>query len=153
MVEFSEEKYLLKGWSEEDIKKTKEILERAKLRNSKDNKTNFIIFILLIVLGNIIFTTVLAPLLITGSNFVLYLMNILFALILGVFYLLIIKELNTKKLEKIIHPLVTFCVFLSHYLINRIIAGQLENVEAKILVSLIYTVIFLIPYLFHKLKR
>jgi len=147
MIKFSEDKYLMKGWSKEDIKKTKEILNKTKSKKSVFEDVIYWLVLFVVVIGNFAFALLLLPLMIAGDTFVLYSMVLIAGILFGTIFALILNELDRSNSEKIISlffiPLSAFFIFFA---VSSLFAENFDFVKNRgIFPALAYVISFLLP--------
>ena len=150
-----------KGWSEKDIKKAVEIAQNARL--NRLNKLSFLekriywILLLVIIAVNFAISVALIPLLIALKGIFLYAVVIILGLFFGLILELVIRSI--EHLEKKHHVFLAFIIPLIALINLFIITGiannfsnilNIRNIQNPITITLIYTVSFTTPYLFHR---
>jgi len=155
----------LKGWTKEEISRAERIMRRAeknKHPHIKKLETCLYWFTLIIgILGTILVSLILIPVLIINNNAWSYILTGIFAFLLGALVIIIIKDLDW--LEQHHHLLITLlipiiAIFNFFIVVNRInllnYSLGLNNFHNPILIGVTYFVCFIIPYmLFLVLKR
>lgn len=158
-MKITRDRLATKGWSDEEIDKTINLLEKA-----KEKRHPFIYFLdeavywialILTIIGNFAFSLGLLPLLITINNFSLYLIILLlaasFSIIMGV-VIKDIEELETKHhlAMLLIMPVVGIANFFIVVNIanNNVVAEALNTHHNPLLIGVVYLLSFLIPYIY-----
>lgn len=147
MVRFSEDKYLMKGWSEEDIKATKEILKGVKTKKNTFEDIIYWLVLFVVIIGNFAFALLLIPLMIAGDSFVLYSMVLIAGIMFGTVFALILNELDRpisdKKFSLTFIPVAAFFIFFT---VSNLFAENFDFVKNRgIFPALAYVISFLIP--------
>lgn len=127
-MKLTKERLLAKGWSDEEIDKTIEILERAKNKKHPKiyllDKSIYWIALILMIFGNFAFSTFLIPILVTVNHFSLYFIILLLAACFGVIMSVVIKDMEDLKSG---HHAVLFSVIPITGLINFFIVVNIAN--------------------------
>ena len=155
----------LKGWTKEEIDRAEMIMRRAEKKKHphiKKLETCLYWFTLIIgILGTILVSLILIPVLIVNGTGWGYVLIGVFAFLLGALIIVIIKDLDW--LEQHHHLLITLlipiiAIFNFFIVVNRInllnYSLGLNNFHNPVLIGATYFVCFIIPYaLFLALKR
>ena len=92
---------LKKGWSEEEIVQAFGIFERVKQKTHPKihflNKIVYWFALFVIILGNVAFSVILIPLLLTFNNISLYIIILLLASCFGILMSIVIKDLENLE--------------------------------------------------------
>lgn len=149
-----------KGWSLEEIENALGIIgsEEKKKKHfifkKSSNRVLYWMSILFLVVINILISAVLIPLLIVLKGFYLYLVVILIALVLGlVFNFLIIDIENLERKHHLFAaffiPLIAIInLFLIVDVANKLsILLKINTHNNPLIISMIYVIVFLLPYL------
>ncbi|MBW2981654.1 hypothetical protein KY343_02125 [Candidatus Woesearchaeota archaeon] len=150
-----------KGWSEEDIRKTEEIIER---RRREDKSRTFISMnrvlywsaIVVIVLGNFIISIFLIPFLLVLKKLSLDIIIVTIAFAFGLLFNLLITDIEHVEKK---HHLFALIMIPLIALINFVIMVNVANSLGKAMnlsfvrenpyfISLLYIVAFILPYLY-----
>ena len=147
MIKFSEDKYLMKGWSEEDIKKTKEIFSKVRTKKNAFEDVIYWLVLFVVIIGNFAFALLLIPLMIAGNSFVLYSMLIISGLLFGTVFALILNELersaSDRKFSLIFISIAAFFIF---FVVTSLFAENFDFITDRgIFPALVYVISFLLP--------
>lgn len=156
-MKITKDSLALKGWSDDEIKKTINILEDAKKKRHPKiillDNTVYWITLLLVIFGNFAFSTFLIPILVTFNNASLYLIILLLAASFGIIMSVVIKDI--EDLEKHHHIamllLVPIAGFINFFIVvtmanNNPLADALQNYHNPFLIGLVYLIGFFVPY-------
>lgn len=155
----------VKGWSKEEIKQAEKILKKAEKKKHphiKRLEDSLYWFTLIIgILGSIVVSLILIPILIINNNAWTYILTGLFGFLIGALIVIIIKDLHWLERHhhlfiSLLIPVIAFFNFIM--VVNRVnilnYGIGLANIHNPIGVGMIYFVCFSIPYaLFLLLKR
>jgi hypothetical protein len=151
-----------KGWTDEDINKAIKIIESAKEKKPQNIKIidSIVYWVVLIVtiVGNLILSIILVPFLLTLSHIQLYIIIGTIAATFGFLFDLLIRDIeNLEQKHYIIAGVfipsiaiidVYFMVRFANYLTSIM---KLNNIQHNpLIVGLVYTVAFIMPYLVNK---
>lgn len=147
----------LQGWSKEEIERTNQILkkaERKKHPHVKSLEKSLYWFTLIVgILGTILLSFVLTPILIVNKNMWGYILTGMFGLLLGVMIVIIIKDLHWLEdhhhlfISLIIPIVAIFNLFIVVSRVNLLnYSIGLNNFHNPIVIGVIYFVCFIIPY-------
>ncbi|MBW2990275.1 hypothetical protein KY348_01070 [Candidatus Woesearchaeota archaeon] len=154
-----------KGWSKEEIDRAKKIIKKAEKNKHPHTvklENSLYWFTLIIgILGTILFSLVLVPILVVNTTCWGYVLTGLFGFLLGALVIIIIKDLHWLEqhhhlLISLLIPVVAiFNFFIVVKRVNMITMGLgLNNYHNPILTGVIYLACFIIPYIiFLLLKR
>ncbi|MBU1202132.1 MAG: hypothetical protein KJ583_05790 [Nanoarchaeota archaeon] len=156
-MKITKERLTEKGWSEEEIDKTMAILHRAKHNIHPHtyllNKSIYWIALVLIILGNFIFSIMLIPLILTLSTWPLYLIILLIALSFGVIMSVIIKDIEDleAKHHLIILLVVPIIAIINFFIVvnvvnNDLLTKVLNHYHNPLIVGLVYLSGFMLSY-------
>lgn len=150
-----------RGWSRKDILKTIDIIKNAKKNKAKDivfiERRIFWILLVLIIAANFAVSVALLPLLIALSGILLYAAIIVFGIIFGLLFELVIRSM--EHLEKQHHlflavliPVVAVLnIFIISNTSNRLARTlNLTNIHNPLIISVIYAVSFVLPYIIYR---
>jgi len=154
-----------KDWEKEDIDKTIRIIDAAKEKKSKKIRflDHFIYWFVLVVsiFGNLVISISLVPFLLALNNsIVLYFIIALLALVFGVLFNFLIREVESLETKHYIVASVFIpCLALinvfyltgfANYLSTTL---NLQNQHNPFIVSVVYVFFFVLPYLVSKFKK
>ncbi|MFH1506610.1 MAG: hypothetical protein ABIE94_06535 [archaeon] len=155
-MQINPKKLKLKGWSEEDIKRAINILEKAEAKKNPAHyfldKAVFIIALLLAVMGNIFIAVRVIPLLATLNDAYLSLILIIIGLAFGSLFAVLIHDIERLSFG---HHLIASIVMPVTAVITLIMIIEVTNRLSSIegfqshnpwLIGIIYAIAFLIPY-------
>jgi hypothetical protein len=156
-MKISREKLRDRGWSEADIEKTMKIINNAE--KNKDQKLKIFekfiywIALLIAIIGNFIFSFVMMPIIIIVNNMNIYFIVIVLSVSFGVMFTAIVRDMDLHiKHDVIVIFIVPVIAFINFFIITNLaneisLQNKIQSYHAPGLVSLIYTVFFLAPYL------
>lgn len=160
-----EKKLLRKGWKEKEIKKTIGIIDKYKNLDfiRRVDKKIYWFSLIMAVLTTLISSVVLVPFLLTISEPTVYIFVVVIALTFGYVFQWLIGEIEIVQLPKhllILMVIPIFSVFIFFFMVGYANYLQdllkFENAQNNILIGVIYSVSFLIPYFIReaiKVKR
>ncbi len=154
-----------KGWETKDIEKAMNIMQKSptydKKRASKISTLLYWMTLILIIVGNLLLSVVLVPFLLVMDGFVLYLMIFIVALIWGLLFNIVLKdieELDVKNhiIAGIFIPFIAvFNVYIIASLSNQVERAlditQIQHNPA--IIGAVYVFAFMIPFLITKIKE
>lgn len=155
----------VKGWTMEEIKRAKEIIKKAEKKKHPDiikvEKSLYWFALIIGVIGTILLSLILIPILIINSNAWSYILTGMFGFLLGALIIIIIRDLHWLEhhhhlfLSLLIPIIAIFNFFI---VVNRVnlfnYSIGLNNFHNPILIGMVYLVCFIIPYaVFLLLKR
>ena len=155
----------IKGWSKEEIKRAENIIKKAEKKKHihiKKLENSLYWFTLIIgVLGTVLFSLILIPILIINSNAWGYVLTGVFGFLLGAIIIIIIKDMHWLEhhhhlfISLIIPIIAIFNLFIVVNKVNMLNYGiGFNNIHNPIIIGVIYFVCFIIPYaIFLLLKR
>jgi hypothetical protein len=153
-----------KGWETKDIEKAMNIMENSPTYNKeKESKIGAILYwmtLFLIIIGNLLLSVVLVPILLVMTGFTLYLMVASVALVWGLLFNVVlrdIQEINTSQ-HIIAEIFIPFIAIFNVYIIANLASGvekvlklsQLNQNPA--IIGGIYVFAFMLPFLFTRIK-
>jgi len=151
-----------RGWTKKEINDTLKIFREAK--NNKHPAIKFLdksvywIALAAAILGNFIISVVLIPFLLTLKNFHLYLVIVTLGVAFGLLFELLIRSIT--HLETRHHLFFGFLIPVIAIVNVFVIAIYSKGLEKKLmiesaynplLVSVVYGVAFIVPYVFYRL--
>jgi len=153
------DKLIAKGWSKEEIDKTMDIMDRAKKHPHPHthyvNLSVYWIALVIIFIGNIAFSLLLLPLILTLNGMTLFFIILLLGFVFGILMSIIINDIENLERK---HHLLIFFLFPIFALINFIIVVNIanKNIVAELtglhqnpwIIGLIYIVSFMLPYIY-----
>ncbi len=150
-----------KGWSEEDIKKTLEILNSApKTKPSFFYKIVYWIALIAAVIGNLFVAIILVPLLLLFNHILLYLVIAFLGVSFGALFNSLLTQIEsfgekTYIVSGLFIPALAFInMFFMVQLINIIITTlKVTTMQPSFLVAIVYGFLFLTPYLITKIRE
>ena len=147
-----------KGWNKRDINKTLKIIEKAKKNKHPkikllDRAVYWFSFITAIV-GNFIIAIALVPLLLSLSGLWLYLIIIILGFTFGLLFELLIRSIEHLETKHHIFLSITIPIIA---VINFIIISNnmkkfigVENPQNPLLVGVVYSIAFILPYIVYQ---
>ena len=155
------ERLIEKGWSRKDINKTLKIIEKAKKNKHPKikilDKSVYWISLLLAIIGNLIVSIALIPVLLALKSFQLYLVIITIGVSFGLLFELLIRtieHLETKHhiFLSVIIPIIAvvniiIIVLFSNRLEEMI---NIQNPQNPFLIGVVYAVAFMLPYVVYQ---
>lgn len=153
-----------KKWTDEHIKKTLDIIKKAKEKKSKGIQFLdkavcwFVLFVAII--GNLILSIFLVPFMLVLKNYILYIIIFMLAFIFGLFFDLLLREI--EQLDQPHHIIaglfipalaiinVFYMANFANYLTETV---NLNNIHNPFLIGFVYTIAFIAPYLFYKITK
>jgi len=147
-----------KGWNRRDINKTIKIIEKAKKNKHPKikilDKSVYWFSLILVIFGNFILSISLIPVLLALKGLSLYLVIITLGISFGLLFELLIRTIEHLKTKHhlflgIIIPIlavINFIIISSN--IKKLIG--IENPQNPIIVGSVYTIAFIIPYIFYQ---
>lgn len=153
-----------KRWTDKEIEKTLKIIEKAKEEKPKGIKfLDAAVYwgvLIVAIIGNLILSIILIPFMLVLKHFILYIIIILIAFIFGLFFDLLLREIEQIDYKHhiiaglFIPALAIINVFymtrFSNYLTETI---QLNNIHNPLIVGCVYTIAFITPYLFYRITK
>lgn len=143
-----------KGWSEEEIKKAEAILHQTEKHDIYFSRVVFWTAIIAVVIGNLLISVALIPLLLAVNKTLLYLTIIIFALLIGFLYNFLIRDIGHLErkhhlLAGVIIPLIAlFNIFLVTSISNLILKNlRLENLHHPLIPAIVFAFFLMVPYL------
>ena len=147
----------LKGWSKEEIEHAQKVLKKAEKKKHPDIKKveeSLYWFTLIVgLLGTILLSLILIPILIVNNNAWSYILTAIFGFLLGALIVIIIKDLHW--LEHHHHVLITILIpviaifnfFIVVTRVNKLNNSLgLEAYHDPLVIGLIYLICFVVPY-------
>jgi len=155
-----------RGWSEEEILKAYSIIE-ARKRHDKSrslphmNRTLYWMTFFVIVIGNFLISLVLIPVLLTLNKFGLDIIVVVLGLVIGLFFNLLIKDIEHVDLKHhmligVTIPIIAimnffFVIYVTDWL-NSILNISIVR-PAPYTVTILYIIAFLTPYMITRIKQ
>ncbi len=150
-----------RGWSESQVKHAEEVLERAEYHDLFFSKIVFWSALVVVIFANIIVSAVLIPFLLAFTDTVLYATVVILAATIGFLYTFLVTDIGHlhkahHRAAGILVPLIAVVnvaamVFISNRFITEL---QLQNQpHDPILVSIIFVIAFLVPYMVVQLRE
>lgn len=151
-------------WTDEDIEKTLRIIERAEEKKPREirfmDKIVYWVVLGVAIIGNLILSIILLPFMLVLKHFVLYAIIFVLAFIFGLFFDLLLREIEHLDQPHHIMPglfipalaviNVFFMTIFANYLTEVI---QLNNPHNPLIIGFVYTAAFIAPYLFYKVTK
>ena len=147
----------LKGWSKEEIKHAEGIIKKAEKKKhphvKKLEDSLYWFTLILGILGSVIISLILIPILIINNNAWGYVLTGLFGFLLGALIIIIIRDLEWLEYHhhlfiSLLIPVVAFFNFI--IIVNRVnilnYGIGFTSFHNPIALGIIYFVCFLIPY-------
>jgi len=155
-----------RGWSEEDIKKTEEIIQK-RYREDKSRSTpsmNRVLYwsaVVVIVLGNFIISMFLIPFLLVLRKLTLDIIIITIAFAFGLLFNLLVTDIeHIEKKHHIIILIIVPFIALINFIVMVNIADSLAATlklpiarENPYFISIIYVAAFILPYLYNLIVK
>ncbi|MBT4651588.1 hypothetical protein HOC13_03645 [Candidatus Woesearchaeota archaeon] len=149
------EELLNKGWSNQEIERAEAILEKTEQKDVFLSKIVFWSALAVTILGNILVSVVVIPLLIAFNVWALYSVTIVLALSFGFLYTWLINDIgHLGKHHHILAGIVVPIIALTNVLILTTIGNQIAlNLQTQaphenpFLLGLVFAVAFILPYL------
>jgi hypothetical protein len=143
-----------KGWNKKDISRTIKIIERAKKNRHPQIKIldKFVYWysLLLAIIGNLIISIALIPVLLALKGAQLYTVIITLGLAFGLLFELLIRGIENLETK---HHLFLGIIIPVIAVINFIIVSNnmktfigIENPQNPVIVGIVYAVAFILPY-------
>jgi len=148
-----------KGWSKKDINKTIKIIQDAKKEKHPKikvlDKLIYWISLVFALVGNFIITLALIPELVALKGPILFIVIITLGFSFGLLFELLIRTIDNLKIKHhiflgIIIPILSIInfIFLSNNM-KRLIG--IENPHNPIIIGAVYTIAFILPYIFYQI--
>lgn len=153
-------KLLEKGWKKSDINKTLKIIETAKANKHPHikilDKSIYWISLIITIIGNIMVSFLLIPLLLVLKSFYLYIMVATIAISFGLLFELLIRSmdhLETKHhlfLSLLIPPILVINVIIVVSMSNKFNETiNIQNTNSPLIIGIVYAITFMLPYLIY----
>lgn len=154
-----------KGWKEKEIKKTIKIINKYKNPDliKKVDKKIYWFSLIMAILTTLISSVILIPFLLTINEPIVYIFVVMIALTFGYLFQWLIGEIEIVQLPKhlfILMIIPIFSIFIFFFMVGyaNYLQGlmKIENAQNNILIGVIYSISFLIPYMVResiKIKR
>ena len=154
-----------KGWAEEEIAKTVNLLysEEKQIKHqifsSKNSGLIYWVGLLIAIIGNLIISVIFIPFLMILNSLQLYIVMGIMGLIFGSMFNLIIKDIERIKNQHhvyagvLIPALALITVFVMTQVantFNQIINNP--NTHNPFIISIVYVLLFSFPYMWYKVK-
>ncbi|MBU0667277.1 MAG: hypothetical protein ABIC91_05110 [Nanoarchaeota archaeon] len=163
-MRITKDELIIKGWSDEEIDRTIDLLEKTK--HDKHpltfflDKTIYWIALILSVIGNVAFSLILIPLMITISPLTLYFIVLILSISFGMFMSFIIHDIEGLQFKHhliltLIIPVVGIVNFIIVVNVARNIVNKIFSVFAMqilhepvkpVILGVVYIIGFLAPY-------
>ncbi len=151
-----------KGWSDEEINKTIKIIDDAKTKKHKwirfFEKEIYWTALSVIILGNYIISLIIIPLLLALDGLKLYFSIMILGFSFGLLIELLIRSIaHLERKHHMFLGLIIPSTALTNIILITIFANSLEkdiminNMHNPILVSVVYTTAFMLPYAFYQI--
>ncbi len=152
-----------KMWTDEHINKTLDIIRRAKETKSEGTKLmDKVVYwgvLFVAIIGNLILSIFLIPFMLVLKNYILYIIIFMIAFVFGLFFSLLLREIEQLDYSHhiiaglFIPALAIINVFYMTNFANYLTATiKLNNIHNPFLIGIVYTIAFITPYLFSKIK-
>ena len=147
-----------KGWSKSDINRTIRIIERAKKNKHPQIKVldKFVYWfsLLIAIIGNLVISISLIPVLIVLKGPQLYLVIIALGLVFGLLFELLIRTIENLEIKHhlflgIIIPIISIIKFIIISNNMKKLIG-IENPQDPIITGAVYSIAFILPYIFYQ---
>ena len=150
-----------KGWSEEEINQTLKIMKGFKSAHPPFlNKSMYWMVLLLMIIGNFVFSLMMIPLLLAIQNISLYFIIMLLGFSFGMMMSMAIQDIeNVEKVHHIVFfslvPIIGMVNFLLvvNVVNNNIVAELLGVHHSAALIGIVYLLSFMMPYFFMVFKE
>ena len=150
-----------RGWENEEIERAVGIISNAKSEKTKENgflqERMYLMLLILITAANFIISAALIPIFMALNGAFLYVTIIVVGAGFGFLFELVIRGM--EHLEKRHHVILAFVIpavcLVNSFIISRIsnsimkVLG-LKNFQDPLLVSMVYSVAFVMPYFFYR---
>ena len=158
------ERLIEKGWSEEEVAKVLDILyskdkiEKHKIMETIMNPIVYWTSLLITIVGNILISVVLIPLLITLNKFI-YIIIFFIAISFGLLFNLIITQIDLKQKHHLIASIFIPAIAIINLFFITMVANQISNIlktqnhQNPILIGVSYAVFFMIPYIISRIRN
>jgi len=156
------EKLLKKGWTIEEIEDAERLLLGAPAKRTEKVKTlDKVVFwgaLLLVLVGNFVLSVMLIPFLLFATPLYLYPGMMFLGLIFGLLFDIIVIDIEKIEDRPVVKPgLFLFAVAAINIFIVTMLSNQLaialqfeRGVHTAILVSLVYIIGFMAPYMYSR---
>ena len=160
-----EKKMRKKGWKEKEIEKTMKIINKYKTPELvlKHDKRIYWYGLIIIILTIMIASVILIPFLLTIYEPAIYIFVVFIGLTFGYIFRWIIGEIEVVQIKKhilllMVIPVFSILIFFFTVGYANYLQGvlKLENSQNNILIGVIYSISFLMPYFIYesiKIKR
>ena len=150
-----------RGWGKKEIIKTLEIIRSAKLNKGKETifleKRIYWILLVITIVANFAISVALMPILMSLKGMFLYFIIIVLGIVFGLLFELVIRSI--EHLEKRHHQLLVIFIplialaniwIISNISNNLAKTLNLTNMHNPIIISIIYAVSFVLPYIIYR---
>jgi len=153
------DKLIEKGWKKSDINKTLRIIEQAKKDKHPQIKVldKFVYWfsLLIAIIGNLLISISLIPVLLALKDAQLYLVIITLGLSFGLLFELLIRSIENLKTKHhlflgIIVPILTLINFIIVSNNMKKLIG-LENPQSPVIIGSVYAIAFILPYISYQI--
>lgn len=153
-----------KGWSDEEINHALVVLQKAKENAHPHihllNRVVYWFALVLIIIGNVAFSLMILPLLLTVENISLYFIVVILAFSFGTMMSIVIRDIEhiDKKHHIVFFSVVPVIGIVNFFIVvnvanNNFVANVLQVHHSPVLVALLYLFSFVTPYFFMVFKR
>ena len=150
-----------KGWNHHELKKAESVLNKKSRHHARFSKLVLFSSLILVLFGNVVIAILLIPLLVFLKSYALYGIIVLLGISIGFLYNLLLNDIG--ELEKKYHLLANITLpiialinmFLMVSSVNKFISEKKFSSFSydPWVISILFTVAFLIPYLFNIIKN
>src|SRR3989344_9432680 len=148
-----------KGWTKDEITEAKSILDKARHHDLFFSKIVFWSALFVVVLGNIALSLILIPFLIIFQTWLLHVLIVIIALMMGAIYSFLITDigyLETKHhvAASILVPVIALINLVVIVIISNNFAREISATKQPYnqwLMAAIFAVAFILPFLLHRL--
>jgi len=149
-----------KGWKQKEINKTVKIIKEAKKHPHIQilDKAIFWISLFLAIIGNLLISVSLIPILLTLRSFPLYLTIIVMGASFGLLFELLIRTIeHLESKHHIFLSIIIPLIAVINVIIIVLYSNRLEeilniqNLQNPLLVAIVYAIAFMLPYIVYQL--
>jgi len=150
-----------KGWSEEDIKKAEDVLEKEEKHDQHFSKIVFWSALIVIIFANLLVSLILIPFLIVLNQWVLYAIIVLLAGTIGFLYNFLVTDIgHLGKKHHLLAGIIIPILALANMIIMVITANhfirdlKINNVQHNPwIIAVVFAIAFISPYLINKIFK
>ena len=151
-----------RGWNESEIKKAENILERAEKHDVFFSRMVLWSAIIVVIFANLLISLILIPFLVVLNSWILYSIIAILGGVIGFLYNFLITDIGhlEKKhhiLAGILVPIIALINIFIMILVSNKFTSNLTFVNNPehnpLILSIIFAIALIIPYLLYKLKR